>query len=30
MKASSNFSREMGRFSLDFFTQLKSVYMEDS
>jgi aldehyde dehydrogenase (NAD+) len=30
MKASSSFSRELGRVGLEWFTQIKSVYMEGS
>jgi aldehyde dehydrogenase (NAD+) len=30
MKASSNFSRELGRVGLEWFTQIKSVYLEGS
>jgi acyl-CoA reductase-like NAD-dependent aldehyde dehydrogenase len=28
MKASSNFSREMGRHGLEWYTQLKAIYVE--
>jgi aldehyde dehydrogenase (NAD+) len=28
MKASSNFSRELGRWGLDWFTQTKAIYVE--
>jgi acyl-CoA reductase-like NAD-dependent aldehyde dehydrogenase len=27
-KASSSFSREMGQYGLDFYAQLKSIYVE--